>query len=348
MNMDQLFDRPPRFETARLQMRLLTLEDVADYYAIASSPVVAAETICRRHETMDDTIGYLQRVKHQYENREAIHWGIVWKETSTLIGRTGLILIDPVHEKAELGYVISDQYWNQGIATEATYPLLNYAFHEIGFNRIEARCNANNRGSYRVMEKLGLTFEGVLRKQLNIQGTYMDQKLYSILKEEYGRGSGGSSLGVSSRNRMELRLQRATISDIPVLAVMNKQLIEDEQSANPMGIKELEGRMQEFFDADWKVDFIMCEEERIGYALYQYREASVHREKKQVYVRQYFIGREHRNRGYGKAGVELLIKCRFQGVQSIEIDVLETNPEGKRFWDKAGFKPYFTNMRLES
>jgi len=194
MNMDQLFDCPQGFETSRLQMRRLTLEDAADYFAIASNPIVAAETIWRRHETIDDTIGYLQRVSNQYENREAIHWGIVWKETNTLIGRTGLILIDPVHEKAELGYVISDQYWNLGVATEATSRVLEYAFQDIGFHRIEARCNATNKGSYRVLEKLGLTFEGVLRKQLNIQGTYTDQKLYAILKDEYmGKSEGALS-----------------------------------------------------------------------------------------------------------------------------------------------------------
>lgn len=93
--------------------------------------------------------------------------------------------MDPQHEKAELGYVISHNYWNQGIITEATRKIVHYGFTELGLNRIEARCNYNNLSSYRVMEKLGMQFEGVLRKQLKIKGQFIDQRMYSILKSDY-------------------------------------------------------------------------------------------------------------------------------------------------------------------
>lgn len=59
------------------------------------------------------------------------------------------------------------------------------AFEQLGLNRLEARCNASNVGSYKVMEKLGLTLEGILRKQLIIKGTFTDQRMYAILKEDY-------------------------------------------------------------------------------------------------------------------------------------------------------------------
>lgn len=196
MDVGKLFDISQTFETKRLRIRRLTPEDATDYFEIASNPIVSAETIWDRHQTLDDTISYLQRVSSRYEKKEEIHWGIIFKETNKLIGRTGLIMIDPVHEKAELGYVISNHYWNQGITTEATYPILEYVFNEVGFNRIEARCRSNNVGSYRVMEKLGLTFEGLLRKQLKIKGKFMDQKLYSILRNEFVSEFGeGSSFG---------------------------------------------------------------------------------------------------------------------------------------------------------
>ncbi|WP_416298156.1 GNAT family N-acetyltransferase [Paenibacillus illinoisensis] len=147
---------------------------------------------------------------------------------------------------------------------------------------------------------------------------------------------------------MSLRLQSATKSDLQILAEMNKQLIEDEKSLNPMGIKELEERMSEFLKNNWEIDLIMNEAEIIGYTLYQYQEDLINREEKQVYIRQYFIKRECRSMGYGIAGIELLRKTHFKDVKKIEIDVLETNPEGKRFWERAGFKPYYTNMRIET
>ena len=52
-------------------------------------------------------------------------------------------------------------------------------------HRLEARCNDANPGSYRVLEKLGMTYEGLLRKQLKIKGVYSDQRLYAILKSDF-------------------------------------------------------------------------------------------------------------------------------------------------------------------
>lgn len=187
MSIDKLFTESPIFETERLLLRRLTPEDAGDYFSFASSPIVTAQTTWDIHRTIDDSKNYIHKVLRRYENREEYHWGIVYKATSRIIGRTGLIRIDPDHNKAELGYVISDAYWNQGITTEATFQVVKYAFEELGFNRIEARCNAGNIGSYRVMEKLGLTFEGILRKQLKIKGVYTDQRMYAILKEDYIR-----------------------------------------------------------------------------------------------------------------------------------------------------------------
>lgn len=187
MDVQKLFTESPVFETDRLILRKLLLSDARDYFEFASSPIVTEQTTWERHVTIDDSIKYLEKIMQRYEKAEEFHWGIVFKSTGKLIGRTGLIRIDPIHSKAELGYVVSNQYWNQGIATEATKPILSYGFHELGINRIEARCNYNNVGSYRVMEKLGMELEGILRKQLKIKGEFLDQRMYSILKDDYFR-----------------------------------------------------------------------------------------------------------------------------------------------------------------
>lgn len=147
---------------------------------------------------------------------------------------------------------------------------------------------------------------------------------------------------------MTLRLQSAEISDLRILAEMNKQLIEDEKSSNPMGIKELEERMTGFLKSSWEIDLIMSETKIIGYALYQFHDEEYKGESKRVYLRQYFIRKEFRNKGYGIAGIELLKITRFKDVKRIEIDVLESNPNGQRFWRRAGFKTYYTNMRIEN
>lgn len=185
MESEKLFGQFPIFETDRLILRQITLEDAADYFALASSPAVTAQTTWDTHRTLEDSIHYIKKIQRRYEQKEEVHWGIALKATNRVIGRTGLIRIDPDHSKAELGYVLSDAYWNKGITTEATRAIVAFAFEQLGLNRLEARCNAGNVGSYKVMEKLGLTLEGILRKQLKIKGTYTDQRMYAILKADY-------------------------------------------------------------------------------------------------------------------------------------------------------------------
>lgn len=185
MSLSKLFQDSPVFETKRLMLRQLSPADAEDYFEIASSPVVTAQTTWKRHLILEDSKNYIKKIMQRYENQEEYHWAIVYQQTGKVIGRTGLIRIDPEHDKAELGYVLSHHYWNQGIVTEATRAVIDYAFCELGINRVEARCNAHNTGSYRVMEKLGLQFEGLLRQQLKIHGVYVDQRMYAIIRDDY-------------------------------------------------------------------------------------------------------------------------------------------------------------------
>lgn len=185
MEVEKLFKDSPTFETDRLIIRKFSMQDANDYFEVASDPIVTSQTTWERHNTIQDSNNYIQRVLDKYIKYEAFHWGVVHKLHGRLIGRTGLIRIDSAHDKAELGYVLSKDYWGQGIITEATEHIMKYGFIELGLNRIEARCNYNNPGSYRVMEKLGMVMEGILRKQLLIKGQYVDQRLYSILKSEF-------------------------------------------------------------------------------------------------------------------------------------------------------------------
>ncbi|WP_219835566.1 GNAT family N-acetyltransferase [Paenibacillus sp. R14(2021)] len=176
-----LFTHPPIFETERLLLRRLELTDAPDYYAVASDPLVSETAIWQRHESIEDTLGFLQVTQDKFEAAQAFHWGIIERASGRLIGRTGLFSLDAAHEKAEIGYALSSQYWNQGIVTEASRLIIHYGLREAGLNRIEARCNANNAGSCRVLEKLGMTYEGILRKQLKIKGVFVDQRMYGIL-----------------------------------------------------------------------------------------------------------------------------------------------------------------------
>lgn len=148
---------------------------------------------------------------------------------------------------------------------------------------------------------------------------------------------------------MSISLRTVKEIEIHIIAEMNAQLIEDERSTNPMNREQLELRALDWLRADWNIDFICANNKIVGYALYQfkYQSTQFNRNLKEVYLRQYFIRREERNKGYGIDGIKLLKEQRFNGIKTIIIDVLEANPKGRAFWEKAGFMPYYTNMRME-
>ncbi|MEK1832372.1 GNAT family protein [Priestia megaterium] len=89
------------------------------------------------------------------------------------------------HSKAEIGYVLNKTYWGQGFATEALNELIRFGFDVIHLNRIEGGCDIDNIGSEKVMLKVGMQFEGTLRKNEFIKGEFRDTKIFAMLKEDY-------------------------------------------------------------------------------------------------------------------------------------------------------------------
>lgn len=131
---------------------------------------------------------------------EAIAFGrsmtlaITLKESGTLIGAIGLS-INRANHWAEMGYWIGKPYWGQGYATEAAKALVAYGFKELDLNRIQARHMTENPASGRVMQKIGMTYEGTHRQVLYRFDTYFDLAIYSILRSEYHDQNDSKSAG---------------------------------------------------------------------------------------------------------------------------------------------------------
>ncbi|WP_410769385.1 GNAT family N-acetyltransferase [Fontibacillus sp. BL9] len=185
MNTDLLFSAKPVFETSRLLLRKLERSDAEDFFDFASDPLLTEHVRWDYHDSIDDTKAFLDSLNYHFETRHSFNWAIVDKAANKVIGRICLFGFDEDHDRAEIGYAVSRACWNKGIATEASKALIKYGFMELGLNRIEARCNEANIGSEKVMQNLGMTFEGLIREQLKIRNEYKNQKLYSILRREF-------------------------------------------------------------------------------------------------------------------------------------------------------------------
>lgn len=107
--------------------------------------------------------------------------------TNQFIGLIGLTPGKLNYKTAEAWYKIHFNHWGNGYATEALSNLISHGFNDLGLHRIEAGCAVENLASVNVLEKVGMTREGIKRKQLPIRGEWKDNYFYAILEEDFYR-----------------------------------------------------------------------------------------------------------------------------------------------------------------
>lgn len=134
-----------------------------------------------------------------------------------------------------------------------------------------------------------------------------------------------------------MKYRQATVDDAALLAGMNRRLIEDEGSRNPMTLAELESRMRGWLEGEYKAVLFECDDGVCAYALY--READ-----DGVYLRQYFVQPNFRRQGFGRAGIKQLLDEALGGTTKVTLEVLASNPEGLAFWRAVGFIDYATTL----
>jgi ribosomal-protein-alanine N-acetyltransferase len=166
-------------------LRRMTAQDAEDVFEYASDPMVSRFTTWSAHRSIGDSREFLDMVLDRYENYQVSSWGIEQKADGKFIGTCGFMYWLPAHARAEIGYALSRRYWNRGYMTEAVRTVIDFGFRTMGLNRIEARCRIENIPSARVMEKTGMTYEGILRGHMLAKGKFRDLKLYAILRDEW-------------------------------------------------------------------------------------------------------------------------------------------------------------------
>lgn len=181
----KLFKRPPVLETQRLILRKLRIGDYKDMFEYAGRDDVTKYLLWNSHPDADYTFDYLTYVQTQYKSGEFYDFAVVLRENGKMIGTCGFSSFDFANNGAEIGYVINPTYRGNGYADEAVSRIMAFGFTELDLRRIEARYIVNNDSSRRVMEKCGMTFEGIHRSAVLLKGKYADVGYYSILLDEY-------------------------------------------------------------------------------------------------------------------------------------------------------------------
>ncbi|MHA1914631.1 MAG: GNAT family N-acetyltransferase [Promethearchaeota archaeon] len=120
--------------------------------------------------------------------RERLFFEIWHKADNKPIGYAGLEGIRWFDRRASLFYVIGEkQYWGKGFATEASSLIVNYGFNELNLHKITAGAFSPNKASICVLKKVGFQFELTRKKEIYIDGQFVDSQEYSILKREWNK-----------------------------------------------------------------------------------------------------------------------------------------------------------------
>ena len=114
---------------------------------------------------------------------EAFEWHLC--SGGALYGAIRVKNIDADDRKAEIGYFIGSEFAGKGIVSCAVRTVLAYCFESLQLNRMELRCAATNEHSIRVAERLGFTREGMLRQAECLDGVFIDQLVYGLLRAEF-------------------------------------------------------------------------------------------------------------------------------------------------------------------
>jgi RimJ/RimL family protein N-acetyltransferase len=184
--LERVTPRPdPNWETARLAARPAAVVDapiVFEYYA--RDPDVARYMTWRPHRHLDETVEFLRRCEAVWEDGSAYPWGLWLKEDGAFAGMLEIRVKPPA---VDLGYALCRRWWGRGLMTEALQPIVRWAIGRPEIFRVWAVCDAENLASARVLERVGMECEGVLRQWLvhpNISERPRDCRCYSIVRGE--------------------------------------------------------------------------------------------------------------------------------------------------------------------
>ncbi len=174
----------PELKTQRLLLRPFRLEDGPEVQRLAGEREIASTTCSIPHPYLDGVAElWISTHAAAYIEREGATLAITQKKSGVLMGAIGFN-VNLKNGWAEIGYWVGKPYWGHGYATEALRALIPWAFEAFPLNRLQACHFTRNPASGRVMQKAGMTLEGILRQRVKKWGKFEDIAVYAILRHE--------------------------------------------------------------------------------------------------------------------------------------------------------------------
>ena len=182
-------DRPSR---APIEGRVCRIESLdpnrhgADLFAAYADAPDGRDWTYLSVERPDDLPTYLAFAASQAASIDPFHHAILDRASGRAIGTAALMRIDPANGVIEIGFItFSPRLKRTRAGTEALFLLMKRAFDELGYRRLEWKCDSLNTASRRAALRLGFTFEGLFRQAVVVKGRNRDTAWYAITDHEW-------------------------------------------------------------------------------------------------------------------------------------------------------------------
>jgi len=179
-----------RNELPTLIGRAVTLREAAPQDLCALVDLLSLADATRfgiDHPVSDVTVqDLIDRASHQRAAGRGFTYAITLNASRSLVGLAQVRQLDPMFEAAEWELIIAPSSRGTGVFLDAARLLGSFTFGVVGTHRLEARVPLQNGRANGALRKLGAVQEGILRRSLRRHGDYLDQVLWSLLKEDWG------------------------------------------------------------------------------------------------------------------------------------------------------------------
>lgn len=179
------FSDPPVLSTERLILCRICEDFAADMYEYSSDPDVTKYLTWSPHSSLRETERFISVLQKKYKDGSFNDWGLVYKENGKFIGTCGYTCFNYSENTAEVGYVLSKNYWGQGLAAEALKAVMRFGFDTFNLDGYIAKHMEGNDASGRVMQKCGMKLDGIYRHSMFIKGEFKNIVVYKITRSEF-------------------------------------------------------------------------------------------------------------------------------------------------------------------
>jgi [ribosomal protein S5]-alanine N-acetyltransferase len=181
-------EKPSRLKLPKkgllVDLRELSINDAKDISRLMTYNISKSLWQVPYPYTVGNAVNFINSCHRDFESLKAVNFAIQYKnnlgDVNRLVGIVSLKNIDSDNKKANVGYWIGEQHWDNGLATESVALVINYAFSVLGLEEISAYVYSENKASIRVLERNGMTKKEEVNEYNQMSGRYKNTIKFAI------------------------------------------------------------------------------------------------------------------------------------------------------------------------